>query len=99
MTTSLIPLQDTVRVTIDELTHMTAVIPPFMDSEYIMRVAGLSMELIQLQAILAMECDAIPPVNQMVDQIKDVLELTTERLAVRHAAQKNMMNLVGTSLH
>jgi hypothetical protein len=99
VSTQIIPLQETVRVALDELEHLTNNLPAFINSEFLMRVAGLSMNLLSIQSVLALHCDPTPPVNELVDTIHRVLEATEVKLSAHMLAQRNVEQNTGSTLH
>jgi hypothetical protein len=90
VTTQFIPLEGTANAMIDELTHLINSASSVLQSDQIMRVASLSMELIKIQAIFAIESRGEPEVNPTVKRIHDVLELTANQLSARHAAREHL---------
>lgn len=93
------PLQETVRATLEELTHLTENIPVFIDSAYLLRVAGLAMELLNLQRALTYLYSPTLTTNQLVDQITQALETTDAKISAYHAKQTHLRQQTSTAIH
>jgi hypothetical protein len=90
MSHAILPLEASVAAKIAELDHVASTMPMLMDGLCIARFAELSMELLQIQAMIAFSVEPEAEVDAMVLQIAVALEKAADQLYARKNSRKHL---------